>query len=150
MRIDDVKISPDTVYRDLVAAMAAADKRKARAKRRRKLETTASVRGAPQHLEAAPAENVEKLGTTPPENSEKLGTTAAAFPTPQDLVPPKRRPGGQPGNSNAQKHGFHSADQRARRGALRLFVRRTDAALAHAKAQVRLLKAKEAAAEQNR
>lgn len=66
----------------------------------------------------------------PRKNARKLKTTAGAPDAPQDIAAARRRPGGQPGNGNARKTGYHSAEQKAQRRYLRSLKRRANAAVA--------------------
>ena len=63
-------------------------------------------------------------------NVENLKTTASRPSEPQDVVVVGRRPGAQPGNSNALTHGRHTAQMRGLRKAVRSVKRRANAAIA--------------------
>ena len=61
-------------------------------------------------------------------NSQKLQTNALAARAPQDVVPSKRRRGAQPGNGDAVKTGYRSAEMKAERRMFRSLKRRAKAA----------------------
>jgi hypothetical protein len=70
-------------------------------------------------------------------NARNLKTTVPASVAPQDVVPRTRKPGGQPGNSNAFKTGRDTAEARHVRRACRDLRRRANAAVAHVDAIVK-------------
>jgi hypothetical protein len=62
-------------------------------------------------------------------NSQKLQTNALVPRAPQDVASTKRRRGAQPGNGNAVKTGYRSAEMKAERRMLRSLKRRAKAAV---------------------
>ena len=82
--------------------------------------------------ESANCEAHRRAPAPPPshKNVENLKTTASGTSEPQDVAVVRRRPGAQPGNSNALTHGRHTAQMRGLRKVVRSVKRRANAAIA--------------------
>jgi hypothetical protein len=88
--------------------------------------------------ESANSEAQGRAPAPPPsrKNVENLKTTASGASEPQDVAVVRRRPGAQPGNSNALTDGRHTVQMRSLRKAVRSVKRRANAAIASVNRQI--------------